>query len=165
MYVSDVSATETDVIESIEQETLSSIEQRVDEQRAKIHSDCPPKPFPNLAAEVLTFGLEKEAITNRQIDEFVAEVEKIQIEIDTLLNESKALSEQMKGKDGEELDAIKVKKDDLTTQIDNLRSRSQIIFTTRVQPLIQSIGAIMESLKEIIRQDAKLKEKTNQLPR
>ncbi len=51
-----------------------------------------------------------------------------------------------------------------SAQVDKLRSNVQILFTTKIQPAIQSISSIMEILKDIIRNNNALISKANRLP-
>lgn len=147
------------------------------------------KDFPNLAWESIQAGLIKEQITNDQINAHVKEAENIQKDIDlllelsaelTALKEGEAPTEKMK----EILDQLKIRDIDLwkrdlsemnkeeisemkslsSAQVDKLRSNLQIIFTTKVQVLIQSIGSIMEILKDIIRNNSRLINAANRLP-
>lgn len=145
--------------------------------------------FPNVAWEAVKLGLEKERFTNDQINMHVREAEKIQKDIDLLLDlqaemtslddDAPEMTEKMreilqKLKDsGIELwkeEGSSISKDKLSqlksltsSQVDKLRSNLQIIFTTKIQVLIQTIGAIMETLKDIVRNHNRLISRVNQL--
>lgn len=146
--------------------------------------------FPNLAWEAIKAGLEKEKITNQKINEHIRDAQKIQKEIDLLLDLSaeltahkegakepsvkmKALLEELKelgielwkGEDkGLTPEKISEIKSLSSAQIDKLRSNLQIIFSTKIQVMIQTIGSIMETLKEIIRNNSRLISTANRLP-
>lgn len=142
--------------------------------------------FPNLAYEALKLALAKEQITNDKINGHIAEAKKQQDSIKLLLDltaeinvlkDGGKLSDKAKEilaklkeqgievwKGGDELSKEQVSelKSLSSSQTDTLRSNLQILFTTKIQTLIQEIGTIMDVLKEIIRNDSKLKEKTQQ---
>ena len=142
---------------------------------------------PNLAWGALQAGLAKERQTNLEISNHVKDGEKMQKDIDLLLDLSAELIAHKEGQPageplkkllselaernihlwkGEDLSKEKISelKSLSSAQVDKLRSNLQILFTTKIQPAIQAIAAIMEALKEIIRSDARLKQKANQLP-
>lgn len=145
--------------------------------------------FPNLAWEAIKAGLAKEQMTNNQLNQHIKEAEQHQKDIDLLLDfsaeltghkEDEEMTEKMKtllkglkdrGIDlwkGEESKLSKEKISELkslaSSQVDKLRSNLQIIFTTKIQVLIQSISAIMEILKDVIRNNNKLISAANRLP-
>ncbi len=176
---------QTDLSENLEQ--LEKIEDQ-------LKSEHPPEPstldFPNLAWEALKAGLAKEKMTNDQLSRHIQAAEKSQKDIDLLLDfsaeltaykdDAKQMSEKMKdllaqlkerGIDlwkGEDKNLTKEKISELkslsSSQVDKLRSNLQILFTTKIQVLIQSIGAIMDVLKDIIRNNTKLINAANRLP-
>ncbi len=165
-------------------DSLVNMEARLKDEKPEPHT----LDFPNLAWEAVKAGLAKERLSNEQLNTHIKEAEKIQKDIDLLLDfsaeltahkdESKELSEKAKallaqlkerGIDlwkGEGLNKEKISElKSLTSgQVDKLRSNLQIIFTTKIQFLIQAIGAIMESLKDIIRNNNKLISTINRLP-
>jgi hypothetical protein len=51
-----------------------------------------------------------------------------------------------------------------SAQVDKLRSNLQILFTTKIQVLVQAIGAILECVKDIIRNNSRLVSAANRLP-
>lgn len=145
--------------------------------------------FPNLAWEAVKAGLAKEELTNRQLNDHIKQAEKHQKDIDLLLDFSAELTaykedtempESMKTKLNElkergidlwKSNETKLSKDKISqlkslssSQVDKSRSNLQIIFTTKIQSLVQSIGAIMETLKDIIRNNSKLISTANRLP-
>ena len=145
--------------------------------------------FPNVAWEAVKLGLEKERFVNDQINTHVKEAEKIQKNIDLLLDlqaEMTSLNDdasEMSQKMREILERLKDQGIDLwksedssintekishpksltRAQSDKLRSNLQIIFTTKIQVLIQIIGAIMETLKDIVRNHIRLLTQVNQM--
>lgn len=144
--------------------------------------------FPRLAWEAVQLGLAKEAHVNAQINGHVNEANKIQKDIDLLLDLSQAISampdgaeqlsqevqdilSQLKERDidlwkTEDMSANKEKISELkrnsSSQVDKLRSNLQIIFTTKIQVLIQTIGSIMEILKNLVNQNSRLMHSINQ---
>ena len=146
--------------------------------------------FPNLAWEAIKAGLAKEEISNRQLNGYIQEAEKHQKDIDLLLNFSAELTghkediAEMSEKMKQLLSELKDRGIDLvkgadqtlnkekiaelkslaSSRVDQLRSNVQILFTTKIQVQIQSIGAIMETLKDIIRNNTKLISTANRLP-
>jgi uncharacterized protein YhaN len=142
--------------------------------------------FPHLAWESVKAGLAKEELTNRQINEYIKEAEECQKTIDLLLDfsteltmmkeDQKEMSEKMRDLMAElkvrgiDLgdDFSKEKVSELKTlvngKIDNMRSQLQILFTTKIQTLIQQIGTIMEIMKDIIRNNGRLVSAANRLP-
>ena len=165
---------------------------RLKEIETQLTGDHPPAPyildFPNLAWEAVKTVLLKEEITNRQLNGHIETVEKHQKDLDLLLDFSSELtgykedttemSEKMKdllaklkerGIDlwkGEELTLSKEKIAELkslsSAQVDKLRSNLQIIFTTKIQVLIQALGSIMEALKNIVQNNNRLISAINQ---
>lgn len=154
----------------------------------KIEKQSAPH-FPNLAWESIKAGLAQEKITNGKLNGHIKDAEKLQKEIDLLLDLSAELtahpegavpSDKMKallidlkqrGIDlwkGEDRTFSKERISELKSlanaQVDRLRSNLQIIFTTKIQVLIQTIGSIMETLKDIIRNNTKLINAANRLP-
>ncbi len=161
---------------------------------SRLRSDNPPAlrtpNFPNLAWESVKAGLAQEKLTNDKLNGYIKEAEKNQKDIDLLLDFSaeltaqkedvKELSEKMKDllaklkeRDidlwkGEDQKVNKEKISELkslaSAQVDKLRSNLQILFTTKIQVQIQNISAIMETLKDIIRNNTKLINTANRLP-
>ncbi len=147
-----------------------------------------PSHFPFLAWEAVKAGLAKEKITNDQIQGHIREAERMQKQIDLLLDLSAELTAYKEGKPIPEkmtqlLEQLKEEHDidlwkggDFTkekiselksltsSKVDALRSNLQILFTTKIQVLIQQVGSIMEILKDIIRQNSRLVNKTLTLP-
>jgi hypothetical protein len=141
--------------------------------------------FPNLALEALKAGLLKEKITNDQLNGYINEAQKHQKDIDLLLDLSAQLI-KIKLAEGETMempaemkatfdklkehgiDIWKGPKYDLDrdviaevkllsgSQIDKLRSNVQVLMTTKIQTLIQLMGAILDCVKHIIQLFAKL---------
>lgn len=146
--------------------------------------------FPNLAWESVKAGLAKEKITNDQLNGHISEAQKLQKDIDILLDLSaeltalkddvnempekvKTILGQLKERgidlwktEGNEISKEKISelKSLTSAQVDKLRSNLQIIFTTKIQTLVQSIGAILECVKDIIRNNTKLINAANRLP-
>lgn len=142
--------------------------------------------YPNLAFETLKLALAKEKVVNDKINGHIAEAKKMQDSIKDLLDltaeinvlkdggklspKAKEILAKLKEqgidvwKGGDELSKEQVSelKSLTSSQTDSLRSNLQILFTTKIQTLIQEIGTIMDILKDIVRQDSKLKEKTQQ---
>lgn len=142
-------------------------------------------PFPNLAWEAVKAGLAKENLTNEQINRHVEEIEKHQNDVDLLLDFSTELSNLKDGKVTDDLKTLASKlkergidlwksdektlsKDRISelkslsgSHIEKRRSQIQISFTTKVQPLVQAISAIMEALKDIIANNRRVISKAN----
>ena len=137
--------------------------------------------FPRLAWESVKAGLAQEAKINAQLDRHIEEAQKLQKDIDLLLDfsaeltahkegqkelsdKAKSLLAQLKERDidlwkGEgtpSKEKISELKSLSSAQVDKIKSNLQIIFTTKIQVLITSIGMIMDTLKDIIRQNSKL---------
>lgn len=173
--------------------SLADASVRLEEINTRLTNDNPEPhtfDFPNVAWESVKAGLAKEKITNDQLNAHIKEAEKHQKDIDLLLDFSAELtahkegstemSEQMKsvlaklkerGIDLWKSDDKTISKEKLSelkslssAQVDKLRSSLQITFTTKIQVLIQSIGAIMETLKDIIRNNTKVISAANRLP-
>ncbi len=137
---------------------------------------------PNLAWEAIKMGLMKERITNDQLNAHIEEAGKHQKDIDLLLD----FSAEMSGfkDDGTELserakqlleelrergidlwkgedrtvnkERVSSMKELSGNHIDKSRSKLQNLVLTKIQPKIANIGAIMETLKDIIRNHTKL---------
>jgi hypothetical protein len=148
--------------------------------------------FPNFALEAVLAGLAKERQTNETLKKHIETAEGYQKDIDLLLDLSAELT-KLKGEENEvparvkelliELDkrGIHLEKGEgletvtkeqiaelkslSSAQMDKLRSNLQILFTTKIQFLIQAISAILECVKDMIRNDARLKGKTNTIQR
>lgn len=145
--------------------------------------------FPNLAWESVKAGLAKEKLVNSELNKHIAQAEMHQKDIDLLLEFSAKLTAHKEGTEmspemlqlldqlktrgidlwqGDEKELSKEKISELkslsSSHVDKLRSNLQIIFTTKIQTLIQSIGSIMEILKDIIRNNTKLINAANRLP-
>lgn len=169
----------------------ADLKNQLEDVEEKLTGPNPPAPheagFPNVAFEALMAGLIKESTTNTQLQGHIAKVKETQKDIDLLLDLSAALtaskndqkmSEEVKrllgelksrGIDlwkGEVLDKEKISelKSLTSAQVDKLRSNLQIVFTTKIQTLIQQIGAILESIKDIIRQNSRVISTANRLP-
>ena len=138
--------------------------------------------FPFLAWEALKVGLAKEKATNDQIARHIAEIEKGQREISLLLqvttelngikDEGGEMSQKLKGllielkESGIELwkgeggslskEEISKLKSATSSQVEQLRSNIQIIFSTKVQMLIQNIATILEVVRGMIQQNSRL---------
>jgi hypothetical protein len=141
--------------------------------------------FPHLAWEALKLGLAKENHLNEKLNGCLDEIEKMQENISLLLElngELGALKEddtELSLKVMELLQKLKERGIDLNKEgqtaeelrrkvnshESGLRSQMQIQFTTKVQRYMQQIESLIQILQNIIRNDAKLKEKANQLPR
>ncbi|PIS02772.1 MAG: hypothetical protein COT85_01705 [Chlamydiae bacterium CG10_big_fil_rev_8_21_14_0_10_42_34] len=173
--------------------TIASLEKDVTDYKTQLEN-APKEPsrlnFPNLAWESVKAGLEKEAQINSQLNVHLKEAEKNQKDIDLLLDLSAELTSFKKdeNKTTEKLKEIlgelkerginlRVNDEETLTeekiaelkslssaQIDKLRSNLQILFTTKIQTLIQSISAILEILKDIIRNNNQLVRTANRLP-
>jgi hypothetical protein len=144
--------------------------------------------FPHLAWESVKAGLAQEKIINNKINGYVDEIEKHQKDIDTLLDLNAELTKMKEGNLSEKakdlLNQLKERGIDLwkgedkltkekiselktlsSQQVDKLRSKIQIIFSTKVQSSMQNINSIMEVLKNIISNNRKLIDRTLTLPR
>ncbi|MBX7065684.1 MAG: hypothetical protein K1X28_00495 [Parachlamydiales bacterium] len=138
--------------------------------------------FPNLAWEAIKFGLAKENYINEQLNHHIDEIQKKQKNISLLLDLSGEISgmkedeKELPPKAKEILEKLKQGgiefKEGLTieelkrqgsSKESDLRSQMQIAFTTEVQRLMQHVESIHQILQNIIRSDAKVKEKANQL--
>lgn len=147
--------------------------------------------FPNFALEAVLAGLAKERQTNEKLNGHIKEAEGHQKDIDLLLDLSAELT-AMKGEKNEVPERVKtilaqlkergidlVKGENQThltkeqiselkslgsAQVDQLRSKLQILFTTKIQFLVQAISAILECVKDMIRNDSRIKNKANTLP-
>lgn len=171
---------------------LTEIESNLQTSLEKLHEindqmnrENPPEPhtldFPNLALEAVKAGLEKERISNNQIDNYIKEAEKHQKDIDLLLDfsaelaahkEDTEISQKLKdllselkerGIDlwkGEENNLTKDKISELkslgSAQIDQLRSKLQIVFASKLPGLIQAVTTIMQTIQEMIRNHSRL---------
>lgn len=139
--------------------------------------------FPHLAWEALKLGLAKENQLNEKLNQCLDEIEKSQDNISLLLQLNGELSslkdddtelsakameilQKLKdrgidlNKDGQTAEELRRK---VNSNESSLRSQMQIQFTTKVQRYMQQIESLMQILQNIIRNDAKLKEKANQL--
>lgn len=158
-----------------------------------LESDLPAErkalEFPNLAMEAVYAALSKERMTNQQIRSHIEDARRLQKDIDILLNLSASLAGH---KDGAELSQetkdllaqlkdrgidlwksgeTKASKERISelkslsgSQVDQMRSKLQIIFSTKIQVLTQTISAILEAVKDMIRSNSKVIEKANRLP-
>lgn len=156
--------------------------------QTEVNSSPNPLPFPNLAWEAVMAGLAKENLTNQQLQDHIQEAKKNQKDIDLLLDlsthlvsykEDTEMPQEMKdvlaelkerGIDLWKSDEKVLSKEKIaelkslsSSQVDKLRSNLQIVFATKIQTLIQNIGAIMESLKDIIRNNSRLISTANRL--
>lgn len=137
--------------------------------------------FPNVAYEFVKLGLAKEKFVNEQINGHVREANKIQKQIDLLLdlqgqlnalsNEASEMTQEMKdiiaelkelGVDVWKEEKFEINKEKVSklkshasSQVDKLRSNLQIIFTTKIQVFIQMISSILEIVKESIHNDTR----------
>lgn len=138
--------------------------------------------FPNLAWEAIKVGLAKEKRTNDELNAHIKDAERHQKDIDLLLDfsaemtghkedstelsqKAKDLIEELKGRGidlwrGEDKtinkEKISAMKELSGHQVDKSRSHLQNLVLTKIQPKIANIGAIMETLKDIIRNNTKL---------
>lgn len=171
-------------------EWLPIVENYLDEMReiqnkAEQANEMPSKgfEFPNLAWESLKFGLAKENFINNQLNQHIDEIREKQQNISLLLDlnaEIGSLKEenselppraieilgQLKARGVDlrkENQSIEELKRQASSRESDLRSQMQIAFTTEVQRLMQHIESIHQILQNIIRSDAKVKEKANQL--
>lgn len=139
--------------------------------------------FPHLAWESLKFGLQVENRINEKLNKHIDAIREKQINVSLLLDLSgeigslKEEGQELPPKAIEILEQLKARGidlrkenqsiEDLKRQISSkesdLRSQMQIAFTTEVQRLMQQIESIHQILQNIIRSDAKVKEKANQL--
>lgn len=139
--------------------------------------------FPHLAWESLKFGLQVENRINEKLNKHIDAIREKQVNISLLLDLSgeigglkedgqelppKALEilEQLKARGidlRKENQSIEELKRQASSKESDLRSQMQIAFTTEVQRLMQQIESIHQILQNIIRSDAKVKEKANQL--
>ena len=146
--------------------------------------------FPNLAWEAVKAGLAEERKSSATLRHQVQEAEKFQKDIDLLLDlnaeltahkdgfkempaSMKGLLEQLKDRgidiwkgelNGFSKETIAELKLLTSSQVDKVQSNLRIIFTTRIQSLITAISAILDTLREIIRNDRQAKAAANRLP-
>ncbi len=173
-----------------ETEELKSQLEHVEE---RLTGPNPPAPheagFPNLAFEAVMAGLLKECATNTQLQGHIAKVKETQQDIDLLLDLSAALTasknDQKMSEEVERLlkelekrgiDLLKggdtsLNKEKISelkslagAQVDKLRSNLQIVFTTKIQTLIQQLSAIMEAIKDMLRHNSRGISTANRLP-
>ena len=161
-------------------EELSTYEEQV-EQIA--NQEILPLEFPHLAWEAIKAGLAKENFIHEQLNRYIDEIQNAHGDISLLLDlnaelgavkeensefseRAQNLLEQLRGRgidlQGETIGDIKRL---AGSHESRLRSEIQIKFTTKVQYLMQQIESMNQILQNIIRNDSKLKEKANQLPR
>lgn len=169
-------------------EAISALESDI-EQLEEFQKE-PSLQFPNLAWEAVVAGLMKEQQTNDKLKEHIDEAQKHQKDIDLLLDLSAELSalkddqKEMPEKLKDLLGQLKERGIDLwkhengeiskerisdlkslsSAQVDKLRSNLQILFTTKIQVLVQSIAAILECVKDAIRNYSRLISTANRLP-
>lgn len=175
-------------LEEVQNDLESDIE-ALQAVESMLINENPPEPaafqFPNLAWESVKVGLAKERHSNDVLNGHILEAQKLQKDVDLLLDLSAELM-QHKPADGDNIEmsdklktllkqlkerGIDLWKSEETSlskesvselkslsgaQMDKLRSSVQIIFTTKIQTLIQSIGAILECVKDIVRNSSRL---------
>lgn len=138
--------------------------------------------FPHLAWESIKIGLAKEKHSNTTLHGYIKRAEQYQKNIDLLLDfsaeltalsdEGRPLTDKMKtilddlknnGVDLRIDDKITISKDkkrELTSlvgsQVDKHRTDLQILFTTKIQVTVQNNSSIMETLKDIIKNNSRL---------
>lgn len=165
----------------------------VREIRNRLQGENPPAPhefkFPNLAWEAVQLALAKEAWTDEQLKKHVAEAKGHQKDIDLLLDVSAELTGLKDGQKEitpalqQKFDELKERGIDLwkgedktltkekifeikslsSAQVDKLRSNLQIIFVSKLQPLIQAMGAILEGFRKIVSDSDRVIRKTLEL--
>lgn len=139
--------------------------------------------FPALAWESVKAGLAKEKQSNDELDRHIKKAQDLQKALKDALEGSaeltaipdkgsheispklKAIAKELKerGLDLKLEDGVKITKDKalelkslISSFIDQRRSDLQILFTTKIQVVIQNIGSIMEALKNIVKDNTRL---------
>ncbi|MBU6383808.1 MAG: hypothetical protein KGQ49_01025 [Verrucomicrobia bacterium] len=134
-----------------------------------------PSAFPNLAWEALKLGLAKEEAVNEQLNREIDRIQEMQTNISLLLDlnaeisgskedaplsaKAEALLMQLEArgvslrKEGQSIEELKRK---AGSKESSLRSEMQIVFTTKVQRLMQMVESMMQILQHIIRSNTKL---------
>ncbi len=137
--------------------------------------------FPSLAWEAIKAGLAKENQSNDTLNGYIADAENHQKIIDmqlefsaelTALGDKGEMTPRMKtlikelkanGVDLKVDENTKITKDKVlelkslnSSFIDQRRSKLQILFTTKIQVVIQNLGSIMETLKNILKDNTRL---------
>jgi len=139
--------------------------------------------FPALAWESVRAGLAKEKQSNSELDGHIKRAQKIQDEMKNALKGSteltaipdkgsheispqlRAIAKELKesGLDLKLEEGGKITKEKalelkslISSFIDQRRSDLQILFTTKIQVVIQNIGSIMEALKNIVKDNTRL---------
>jgi hypothetical protein len=144
--------------------------------------------FPNLAWEVVKVGLVKESQTTHKINGHIDEAKSLQETNDLLIKfrtELAALPEnwtelpesmktvlndlKAKGIDilsGKEFQKTKEAKEEYkfiaTSHLDKKRNDLNLLFTTKINSAIQAIGTILDCLKDIVRNDSRLRNSITQ---
>ncbi len=143
--------------------------------------------FPALAWEAIKAGLAKEKQSNDVLNGYIAQAESHQKIIDlqlefsaelTALGDKTDMSPRMKaivkelkenGVDFKLEETTKITKEKVielkslnSSFIDQRRSKLQILFTTKIQVVIQNIASIMEALKNIVKDNTRLQSTTVQ---
>lgn len=144
--------------------------------------------FPNLAWEVVKVGLIKEGQTTHKINGHIDEATSLQETNDllikfrtelaalpenwtelpesmkTVLNDLKAKGIDILG--GKEFLKTKEAKEEYkfiaTSHLDKKRNDLNLLFTTKINSLIQAIGTILDCLKDIVRNDSRLRNSITQ---
>jgi len=160
--------------------SLNLDELGVDQEKWKVSWKAVSE-FPCLAWESIKAGLAKEEQSNNVLNGYIIQAEGHQKVIDLLLEfnaeltalgdkndmtpRMKALVKELKenGADLKIDENTKINKDKASelkslnsSFIDQRRSKLQILFTTKIQVVIQNLGSIMEALKNIVKDNTRL---------
>lgn len=149
------------------------------------------KPMPDFAFEVIKVAMAREAFGTKKLKLLSDQVKDQLGTIDLLLDlsseltalpdkESHDMTDKMQGVIAK-LEAKKIQiwsgggklikekvgemKSQISSQIDKLRTALQTKISTEIQPEVNNLQSIMNIVQQIIRTDARLKEKATQIPR
>lgn len=172
-------------VETVEAENVSPdlLEETINQLNPEQVVQTSVDNFPNLAWKCVEAGLNAEKISNDKLKGFIEEARHIQDKMDKLLDfstelsalpeDAKEMSDKMKtiladlrqegidlwpAEKGTEISKDKIieLKSLASSRTDKLRSDLQILFTTKIQHEIQTIGSIVESLRDILRNNSRL---------
>lgn len=165
----------------------SSLSARIDD----VASHVLPNRTPDLAFAVIQVATKREFFGSEKLKALSAQVKEQLGDIDLLLDLSGELTElpdkdshdipdKMKNiiaklechkiqvwKGGDKLSKEKISeiKAQISSQVDKLRTALQTKISTEIQPEVNNLQSIMNIVQTILQSDARLKRKTNELPR
>jgi hypothetical protein len=180
---------DTEALEEVHS-ALSSYKTNLEDVETTPVSKLSVAHFPNLGWESVKAGLAKETHTNQKLSEHIKTAEGHQQDINLLLDlsaeltahkdDATVLSEkaqttiaQLKNRgidiwkgdlNSYSKEKISDTKSLINNQIDKLRTNLQIVFTTKIQTLIQAIGTILDAVKNIINSQSRMISAINRLP-